>query len=403
MPVCVAIGQPILQMAMLRSHIDRLGLEAPGRLKGDLQQCLCDALRDGRSAKGGHASRRAGTGGKARAGVTAKQKSGGSGGGAAADGDAEEEEEDEEEEEESRRGQGKRSDQTDNSHPVPAAPVLPPGKVLFHNKAVSAMSQEERREALQELDMASLRKDDDEITHDLVEALVLRKAEAADTNPRKQAWRGRHVYMMRKAELADMLGDFELDDTGKVEEMRTRFRRALRKWAAEEIKLPAAAGAGAPAAVSDSEEDEEEDAEESSAAEGAASKRRGRSRRPTRRKEPAAAPKSKSKPPTARASRKSPSKKAAKEARSASASTSVSASSRRRGRSSSVTSVNDPEAEGTRKTRNAKTKTVSRRGGRQSAQENAAASSSSSKTSASRKAKSTGKSLSLCFFLLIKP
>lgn len=434
LPACVANRladptHPALQMAMLRSHIDRMGLEASGRLKSDLQQCLCNALRDGHSGKGSHASRR--TAGKARAAITIpkkKKRSGGSGAEADAEADADmedgaaEPDEDEGEEDEEpgrgrgrsasasqsdRRGRGKgreteeRADQAAEKsphRPLPV-PVLPPSKVLFHNKAVSAMTQEERREALQELDMASLRKDDDEVTHDLVDALVLRKAEAADTNPRKQAWRGRHVYMMRKAELADMLGDFELDDTGKVEEMRTRFRKALRKWASEEITLPASgasastgessAGAGASASASVSNSEEEADVDESSVSvteeEEASSgnKRRGQSmRRQTRSEDAAANPKSK--PPRATASRKSPSpsKEAAKETRSASAS--ASASRRRQGRSGSIISVDDVVA-------SSRSRSRSRRGDPQPEEEEKAASSSSSwkKPTASRKAKAT--------------
>ncbi len=380
------IGRPILQVAMLRSHIDRMGLEASGRLKSDLQQCLCDALRDDHSGKGGHASRR--TAGKARAAVTApnKKTSGGRGAAADADGDADEEDEEDEEDEGKGRKTEEGADQADKSHPLPIpAPVLPPSKVLFHNKAVSTMTQEERREALQELDVASLRKDDQEVTHDLVDALVLRKAEAADMNPRKQAWRGRHVYMMRKAELADMLGDFELDDTGKVEEMRTRFRKALRNWAAEEIKLPAA-GAGASASVSDIDSGEEEA--------GSGNKLRGQSRRPTR-SEDAAAPNgntnTKSKP-RATASRQSPSssssKKAAKEARSASASASASSSAssrRRRGRSSSITSVDDVVGASSR----SRSRSRSRGGGPHAKEKKAASSSLSKRATGSGKTKAT--------------
>lgn len=339
-------------MVTLRYHIDRMGLEASGHLKGDLQQCLCEAVRGGHSGTGGHAPKRT---------VAVKKKGSGSGG----DGDGDDDEPDEE----SGRGRGRRASQGDSrgrrkradqkevdKSPVP---VLPPDRVRFHNIAVSTMSPEERREALQELDMASLRKDDDEIIHDLIDALVLRKAEAADMQSRKQAWRGRSVYMMRKAELADMLRDFELDDTGKVEEMRTRFRKALRKWAAEEIKLPtsgaggsggASAGAGAGASDSEEEQDKTEagsDAGDSSTDGAASGRRRGRSTRHTRSKDDAAGA-SQPKPRPSRASRKSPSKKVVEEARSASAS--------RRGRRRSSISTTVGSGEGSTNTRNTRSR-----------------------------------------------
>lgn len=323
---------------MLRAHIDRMGLEASGRLKHDLQQCLCDAVRSGTGKSRrprAHTPRR--TAGKAAAAAAAtpaaKKKGGGSG-----NGDRDEDEDDAGEPDDQPRrgragapvsGRGKRlpPDQTDKS-PVP---VLPPGKVRFHNRAVSAMSHDEMKEALQDLDVASLRKDDEELTHDLIDALVLRKAEAAERNPKKQAWRGRLVYKMRKAELADMLEDFEVDDTGRVEEMRTRFRAALRKWAAEKIKLPASragcsggggggsAGTGGAAAGAPSEPEVEEDigsdvdepcAVESSATDGAGrGKRRGRQAHI--RLSDGAAATSSSRPKTSRASRKNPTKKPA--------------------------------------------------------------------------------------------
>lgn len=316
-----------------------MGLETSGHLKADLQLCLFEAVRDGHSGKGGHAPKQ--TSGKAAVAVEKK----GSGGGGGKDDDGNED--DDEPHEESGRGRGrasqgdargrrKRADQTDKS-PVP---VLPPGRVKFHNVAVSAMTPDEMREAMHELDVASLRKDDDEIIHDLVDALVLRKAEAADMQSRKQAWRGRAVYMMRKAELADMLRDFELDDKGKVEELRTRFRTALRKWAAEEIKLPASGGrgggrasegtGGAGAGALDSEEEGDKaevasDVGESSATDrGDSGRRRGRS---TPKPKPSK---------TSRTSRKSAPKKVAEESRSTSAS-------HRGGSSSSSTTVGGKE------------------------------------------------------------
>lgn len=153
------------------------------------------------------------------------------------------------------------------------------------------MSPERMREALHDLDMPSLRKEDDEVVHDLVDALVQRKAEAADTNPRKQAWRGRAVYMMRKAELQHMLQRFGKDSTGKAEELRTRFRATLREWAADEIEIDIliplsvaggrASGGGAGAEASDPPV-EEDDGVSSSEERAAGGKRGGRQSRPAR-------------------------------------------------------------------------------------------------------------------------
>lgn len=247
---------------MLRAHIDRMGLEASGHLKVDLQQCLCDAVRDGLpgpgEAKGKGDVRRTpptpAAAGKAAA--AGKNKGGGDRDEDQAESENEDDREHDEEPRRGRakraahgkgagagagaeaggpaRGRGERPDQTDKS-PVPA---LPPDRVFFHNRAVSAMTHEERREALHELDMPSLRKGDDEITHDLVDALVQRKAEAADTRATKQAWRGRRVSEMRTPQLGDLLREFGRDGAGRVGERRARFRAALHAWAEEEIQLP---------------------------------------------------------------------------------------------------------------------------------------------------------------------
>ncbi|CAN0131491.1 unnamed protein product, partial [Ectocarpus sp. 8 AP-2014] len=282
-----------MKVATLKLHVERMGLKATGHLKADLQRCLRDAILDGHSGGGGHAPRK--TGGRVRGGDEADEKP--------------------------RRGRGgrpagrdppaapsasplrrKRAGQVDPS----PAPAFHPDQVRFHQTRVSAMNLEEMREKLHELDMPSLRLKDDEVTHDLIDALVQRKAEAADSNPRKQAWLGRPVYMMRKAELADMLRHFDLDDAGKVDVLRGRFRAALRKWAADEIAHPASGpgsaggssgrdgggrGVGNGGGVADPAEAEDEgqdasDADEESADEGLAagrpSRRRGQTTRRTR-------------------------------------------------------------------------------------------------------------------------
>ncbi|CAM9804158.1 unnamed protein product [Scytosiphon promiscuus] len=256
-------------VAILKGHLDRMGLKAEGRRKADLQQCLLDAVRDdvgddhgdargdAHSGEGGHAHKtRKGTKGTRGAKGRSKKvvveayetdsqsthpRGRGKKGRAQASDDfgtsavsA------------SPVGRGRtrkqRSDRAEKS--TSPAPAFSPDRVRFHREAVSAMSPEKMREALHELDMPSLRKEDDEVIHDLVDALVQRKAEAADRNPRKQAWRGRPVYMMRKAELQHMLQRFGKDGTGKAEELRTRFRAVLREWAADEIDIPISGSAG---------------------------------------------------------------------------------------------------------------------------------------------------------------
>ncbi|CAN0098732.1 unnamed protein product, partial [Ectocarpus sp. 12 AP-2014] len=282
-----------MKVATLKLHVERMGLKATGHLKADLQRCLRDALLDGHSGGGGHAPRK--TGGRVRGGDEAYEKPRRGRGGRPAGRDPPAAPS-------APPPQRKRAGQVDPS----PAPAFPPDQVWFHQTRVSAMNLEEMREKLHELDMPSLRLKDDEVTHDLIDALVQRKAEAADSNPRKQAWLGRPVYMMRKAELADMLRHFDLDDAGKVDVLRGRFRDALRKWAADEIAYPASGagstggssgrdgggrGAGSGGGVADPEETEDEgqdasDADEDSADEGLAagrsSRRGGRTTRHTR-------------------------------------------------------------------------------------------------------------------------
>lgn len=262
-----------------------MGLKATGHLKADLQRCLRDAILEGHSRGGGHAPRKTGKGLRDPVGT---EKDGSESGGDDAD-------------EKPRRGRGGRSagrdppavppsasplrgERAGQVDPSPAA-AFSPDKVWFHQTRVSAMNPEEMREKLHELDMPSLRLTDDEVTHDLIDALVQRKAEATDSNPRKQAWLGRPVYMMRKAELADMLRHFDLDDAGKVDVLRARFRDALRKWAADEIAHPApgagstgnssgrdggGGGASSGGRAADPEETEDEDQDASDADEGSA-------------------------------------------------------------------------------------------------------------------------------------
>lgn len=282
-----------MKVWMLKEHVEAMGLKPAGHLKADLQHCLCEALRGGHTGKGEHTSNRVG-------GIAASKKKSGSNvgdGGPAEPGRG------------SRRGgetpgaprgrqpsmpsvssvgRGRRarSERADTF----ADDELSPDRVWFHGKPVSKMTPEDRRKFLHDLDMASLRKDDDEVTHDLVDALVQRKAEAAEMNPRKQAWCGRPVYMMRKAELGDMLRDFNADDSGKVEEMRARFREELRKWAASEVDIPisgARGGGGASATAGDARLDMDEDAantDETSATESTTVKGRTRTTRLNRAK-----------------------------------------------------------------------------------------------------------------------
>lgn len=287
-----------------------MGLKAEGRLKADLQRCLLEAIHDAdndgdgdaHAGEGGHASKN--TKGTTRRVVSPADED--HGGGDDEAGDAEEDEADKVSRQ-SRKGRATRRDAvgppTPSASPVgrgrthkkrahqaetspSPAPAFSPDRVRFHREAVSAMSPERMREALHDLDMPSLRKEDDEVMHDLVDALVQRKAEAADTNPRKQAWRGRPVYMMRKAELQHMLERFDKDSTGKAEELRARFRAVLREWAADDIDIPLSgvkggtSGGGASTAASHPQNDDEEVS--SGTEDGGGGRRRGRQSRTTR-------------------------------------------------------------------------------------------------------------------------
>lgn len=242
-------GVRVLNMKVftLKKHVQEMSLKPAGHLKVDLQRCLCEALRIGHSGKGRHAPNRAGGRDAAKEGNSSD-----SGDGRAADVSG-------------RQRRGRRGVSASQGAQVAVSPTsvrrgrrahtkqaepspgfgCSPDRIRFHGKAVSAMKPDERRKSLHDLDMPSKRMDDEETTHDLVDALIQRKAEAAEMNSRKQAWCGRLVHMMRKAELADMLRDFNADDSGKVEDMRVRFRKELRKWAASEVEVPNSAdGAG---------------------------------------------------------------------------------------------------------------------------------------------------------------
>ena len=168
-------GVPIMTMtvAALRKHVRGMGLKPSGRLKADLQRCLWDHLAEISEGR---------------------------------------------------------------ADPVEAI-ALSPNCMLFRGIPVADMEPDTMRGIMKELDVPVSRKSAKEARHDLVEALVLRRAEALETRPTKQRWRGRLVYKMRKMEVTNALHHFGADESGKVEAMRSRFRQLLRDWAARDVVI----------------------------------------------------------------------------------------------------------------------------------------------------------------------
>ena len=168
-------GVPIMTMtvAALRKHVRGMGLKPSGRLKADLQRCLRDHLVEISEGR---------------------------------------------------------------ADPVEAI-ALSPNCMLFRGIPVADMEPDTMRGIMKELDVPVSRKSAKEARHDLVEALVLRRAEALETRPTKQRWRGRLVYKMRKMEVTNALHHFGADESGKVEAMRSRFRQLLRDWAARDVVI----------------------------------------------------------------------------------------------------------------------------------------------------------------------
>lgn len=221
-----------MKVAMLEKYVADMGLKPEGKRKADLQRCLREALRRGgsstgrrptrsstgrattieKSGSGDDGTRRAGRGWSASQGTQPISVSSAT----------------------AARGGRNRGERVDDSPAV--EPYL--DRVRFHGQLVSEMDPEDRRQSLLALEMPSHRMDDDEVTHVLREGLVLRKAEAAEKDPTKQKWRGRRVAIMRKAELHGALEEFEVETSGKVEELRTHLRKELWKWAASEIEAP---------------------------------------------------------------------------------------------------------------------------------------------------------------------
>ena len=77
-------------------------------------------------------------------------------------------------------------------------------------------------EIFEYLDVSPARRDGNDMAHDLVKALLMRRAEATMIN-RKQRWRGGLVRKMNKTDLTSALRSFGADDSGKVVVLRARF------------------------------------------------------------------------------------------------------------------------------------------------------------------------------------
>ena len=186
-------GVPVMTMtvAILRKHVRNMGLKPSGHLKADLQRCLYDHLLEAQQAKPADAPFVEIRGGRAE--------------------------------------------------PVETI-ALSPNCVLFRGIPVADMEPDTMHDIMKDLDVPVSRKSIKEVTHDLVEALVLRRAEALETRPTKQRWRGRLVYKMRKMEVTNALHHFGADESGKVEAMRSRFRQLLRDWAARDVVITESGG-----------------------------------------------------------------------------------------------------------------------------------------------------------------
>ena len=228
-----------MKVVSLRTHLRDMGLKPRGRLKADLQRCLCEHLLVGQHGEErlkekpsrGEASQpgeKGGTSADDVVGATAGSVSkvngrrwavaGGVQQGAPFQPPAV-------------RKDMRWTKQTDTS----GHPGLSTDCILFHGTPVSKMEPETMLEILEDLGVTSSQKGDEDIAQNLVELLVLRRAEAAEAIKSRQRWRGQSVSRMRKMELATALHHLGADESGKVEDMRSRFRRLLRKWAAQEI------------------------------------------------------------------------------------------------------------------------------------------------------------------------
>lgn len=271
-------GVRVLDMTVvtLRKHAGDMGLKTKGKLKAELQQCVCDALRGDRAKKGARYPKPpAGNALAAQKCTTIVAKDG-----AASEHNARTQCRSER----PRRG---RTGQAEKIHdPLPQD--LSPDRIRYHDTLVSEMDPEDRRKSLHDLDVAYLRKDDDEVEEDLVNALVLRKREAASRNSSDQKWGSRFVHVMRKSELihalgevADELGEMDPDTSGRVVDLRQRLRKQLWKWASTEIEFSSSAAGsnGAAAATVDIDADESEaDADTDQDAEPKVLSPRGRGR-----------------------------------------------------------------------------------------------------------------------------
>ena len=186
-------GVPVMTMtvAILRKHVRNMRLKPSGHLKADLQRCLYDHLLEAQQAKPADAPF-----------VEIREE---------------------------------------RAEPVETI-ALSPNCVLFRGIPVAHMEPDTMHDIMKDLDVPVSRKSIKEVTHDLVEALVLRRAEALETRPTKQRWRGRLVYKMRKMEVTNALHHFGADESGKVEAMRSRFRQLLRDWAARDVVITESGG-----------------------------------------------------------------------------------------------------------------------------------------------------------------
>lgn len=89
-------------------------------------------------------------------------------------------------------------------------------------------------EILEYLDVSPARRDGNEMAHDLVKALLMRRAEATMMMNRKQRWRGL-VTNISKTRLTTALRCFGDNDSGEVVVLRAHFHKLVRRWRTTEI------------------------------------------------------------------------------------------------------------------------------------------------------------------------
>lgn len=214
-----------MTVSVLKKHLSDMGVKPVGRLKADLQESLCEALRRDLDHEVDDTDDNS---------------------------DAEKDPETQqdglvlgtEQIPQSPKTPPTRARQVRNKVPISACKAQ--GEDLLQNctrlrhERESEVNPEEREKALPDSEVSCVQGEDEDATQCMVENLIQRKSEAAEKDPNKQAWRGRRVKAMRKAELAHALDELGAETSGKVDDLRKRLRKVLLKWASSDVVVPPA-------------------------------------------------------------------------------------------------------------------------------------------------------------------